>query len=265
MPSDSTCGQFVHKLTYEPDGLYLADGIAGLHALPPGSVDMLITDPPYGVTDNYWDIPLPLPEYWAAVKHAVKPNGAVLMFAQCPYDKVLGASNLKMLRYEWVWYKEKASNFFNANRAPLKKSENILVFYQKLPKYNPQFEYREPYKRHRKQGGSSPNWSRITRSNSTVENDGRRYPSNVLAFSCVSRTIHPTQKPVDLFEYLIKTYTDAGELVVDICAGSGTTAVACIHTGRRYICFESAPEYFAAAGERIRKEQETTCGQVVHK
>ena len=123
------------------EGLYLMDGIKGLLSLPQHSVDMLLTDPPYGTTRNYWDVPLPLPELWEAVKWAVKPNGAVLFFAQCPYDKVLGASNLSMLRYEWVWYKERGTGFLNANRAPLKKSENILVFYQKSPVYHPQFTY----------------------------------------------------------------------------------------------------------------------------
>ena len=131
-----TSGQSVQK---SQEGLFLQDGIAGLRALPRHSVDMLLTDPPYGTTRNFWDVPLSLPELWEAVKWAVKPEGAVLFFAQCPYDKVLGASNLPMLRYEWVWYKSRCTGFLNARRAPLKKTENILVFYQKLPLYNPQF------------------------------------------------------------------------------------------------------------------------------
>ena len=253
MPNGSTSGQFVPK--YEPGDLYLADGLAGLRALPPGSVDMLLTDPPYGTTRNYWDTPLPLPEFWAAARHAVKPSGAILIFAQCPYDKILGASNLSMLRYEWVWYKDRGTGFLNARRMPLKKSENILVFYQKLPKYNPQFEYREPYLRTVSSRGSS-NYGKYTESGSASP-DGRRFPGNVIQFTTVGNgIIHPTQKPVELFEYLIKTYTDAGELVVDTCAGSGTTAVACINTGRRFLCFETAPEYFTAASDRIRKEHE---------
>ena len=128
-----------------PSGLHLMDGIAGLRSLPQHSVDLLLTDPPYGTTRNFWDVPLPLPELWEAVKWAVKPDGAILFFAQCPYDKVLGASNLKMLRYEWVWYKSRCTGFLNARRAPLKKTENILVFYQKLPLYQPQFEQGKPY------------------------------------------------------------------------------------------------------------------------
>ena len=120
-------------------GIYFMDGIAGLRSLPQHSIDLLLTDPPYGTTRNFWDVPLPLPELWEAVRWAVKPNGAILFFAQCPYDKILGASNLKMLRYEWVWYKSRCTGFLNARRAPLKKTENILVFYQKLPLYQPQF------------------------------------------------------------------------------------------------------------------------------
>lgn len=127
-----TSGQSVQK---SQEGLFLQDGIAGLRALPRHSVDMLLTDPPYGTTRNFWDVPLSLPELWEAVKWAVKPEGAVLFFAQCPYDKVLGASNLPMLRYEWVWYKSRCTGFLNARRAPLKKTENILVFYQKLAAY----------------------------------------------------------------------------------------------------------------------------------
>ena len=183
---------------------------------------MLLTDPPYGTTRNFWDVPLPLPELWEAVKWAVKPEGAVLFFAQCPYDKVLGASNLAMLRYEWVWYKNRCTGFLNARRAPLKKTENILVFYQKSPAYFPQFEQGKPYKKIHRCSGSSPNYGEFERTSG--ESDGRRFPGNVLAFPTVTTTVHPTQKPVVLCEYLIRTYTRPGEVVADICAGSGTTA-----------------------------------------
>ena len=241
-----TSGQSVQK---SPEGLFLQDGIAGLRSLPRHSVDMLLTDPPYGTTRNFWDVPLPLPELWEAVKWAVKPEGAVLFFAQCPYDKVLGASNLPMLRYEWVWYKSRCTGFLNARRAPLKKTENILVFYQKLPLYNPQFEQGKPYKKIAGNRGDSTNYGKFLRSGSGSE-DGLRFPGNVLAFPTVQRTIHPTQKPVELCEYFIKTYTRPGEVVADICAGSGTTAVAALNTSRRFICFETVPTYYAAASER---------------
>ncbi len=147
--------------------------------------------------------------------------------AQCcfshsaPFDKVLGASNLAMLRYEWIWYKERGTGFLNANRAPLKKSENILVFYQKSPVYNPQFTYGKPYARVHSRSGTSSNYGKFERQGSE-SNDGRRNPGNVLfGLRCPAASI-PTQKPVELCEYLIRTYTRPGELVADICAGSGT-------------------------------------------
>ena len=237
-----------------PEGLYLIDGIEGLRSLPRHSVDMLLTDPPYGTTRNYWDVPLPLPELWEAVRWAVKPEGAVLLFAQCPYDKALGASNLPMLRYEWVWYKSRCTGFLNARRAPLKKTENILVFYQKSPAYYPQFEQGEPYKKIHPRSGHSPNYGAFERISG--ESDGRRFPGNVLAFPTVANTVHPTQKPVELCEYLIKTYTREGQVVADICAGSGTTAIAALNTGRRFIGFENAPAFYGPAAERIQRARE---------
>lgn len=251
-------GQSVPKQP-EPDGLYLMDGIAGLLAQPRHSVDMILTDPPYGTTRNYWDIPLPLPELWEAVRWALKPNGAALFFAQCPYDKVLGASNLKMLRYEWVWFKARGTGFLNANRAPLKKTENILVFYQKAPVYFPQFTYGEPYQRVIPRSGASSNYGKFERT-ASESTDGRRYPTNVLTFPTVVHTVHPTQKPVELCEYLIRTYTSEGEVVADLCAGSGTTAVAALNTGRRFLCFETAPAIYAPALERISKAREAVTG-----
>lgn len=195
MTGDVTSRQIVPKSPACPEGLFLMDGIEGLRSLPKHSVDMLLTDPPYGTTRNFWDVPLPLPELWEAVKWAVKPDGAVLFFAQCPYDKVLGASNLSMLRYEWVWYKSRCTGFLNARRAPLKRTENILVFYQKLPYYDPQFEQGKPYKKISRTGDNSPNYGKFLRSSSGSE-DGLRFPGNLLAFSSVQRTVHPTQKPV---------------------------------------------------------------------
>ena len=202
MTDKAALGQIVPKSPGLTEGLFLMDGIEGLRSLPRHSVDMLLTDPPYGTTRNFWDVPLPLPELWEAVKWAVKPEGAVLFFAQCPYDKVLGASNLSMLRYEWIWYKERGTGFLNANRAPLKKSENILVFYQKAPLYNPQFTYGKPYSRVHARSGTSPNDGKFERQ-SSESSDGRRYPGNVQAasiphkspWSCASISSRPTPGP----------------------------------------------------------------------
>lgn len=229
--------------------MYLVDGIIGLWCLPQHSVDMLLTDPPYGTTRNPWDVPLPLPELWEAVRWAVKPDGAILLFSQCPYDKVLGSSNLKMLRYEWIWVKENGTGFLNARRAPLKKTENILVFYEKVPAYYPQFTPGKPYRKYPQNTGLSTNYGKFKRI--SKESDGWRFPCNVLFFPHDPRNIHPTQKPVALCEYLIKTYTQPGELVADICAGSGTTAVAALRTGRSFICFERDPQIYNMALERI--------------
>ena len=256
MADSPASGQNVPK---EREGFFLMDGIEGPLSLPRHSVDMLLTDPPYGTTRNFWDVPLPLEKLWEAVRWAVKPDGAALFFAQCPYDKVLGASNLSMLRYEWVWYKSKATGFLNARRAPLKKTENILVFYQKRPAYFPQFTQGEPYQRIHHKSGGSPNYGKFERTTGGSE-DGRRFPENVLTFPAVSHTMHPTQKPVELCEYLIQTYTRPGEVVADICAGSGTTAVAALNTGRRYICFETAPAIYAPALERVALAREAVAG-----
>lgn len=159
-----------------------------------------------------------------------------------------------MLRYEWVWYKHRCSGFLNARRMPLKKSENILVFYQKLPTYNPQFEQGRPYKG-TATGGTSPNYGKFVRSSGGSE-DGRRFPGNVLTFPTVACGV----QPVELCEYLIRTYTDEGEVVADICAGSGTTAVAVLNTGRRFICFETAPAIYAPALERIEQARAAVAG-----
>ena len=238
------------KIALEINDLYLGDGIIGLWCLPQHSVDMLLTDPPYGTTRNPWDVPLPLPEFWEAVQWAVKPNGAILLFAQCPYDKILGASNLKMLRYEWVWIKGVSTGFLNARRTQMKKTENILVFYDKLPAYYPQFTEGKPYRKYQNNIGLSPNYGKFKREGS-ISSDGRRFPVNVLYFTREAHTIHPTQKPVALCEYLIRTYTQPGELVADICAGSGTTAVAALRAGRNFICFENNPQIYNMAMERI--------------
>lgn len=239
--------------TYTGSGTDLVIGMEG------AALYMLLTDPPYGTTRNFWDVPLPLPELWEAVRWAVKPNGAILFFAQCPFDKMLGASNLAMLRYEWVWYKSRATGFLNANRAPLKKSENILVFYQKSPVYHPQFTYGEPYRKTNPRSGCSTNYGKFERTGSE-SSDGRRYPGNVLFVPTVTGGIHPTQKPVELCEYFIKTYTDEGEVVADICAGSGTTAVAAMNTSRRFICFENAPSIYTIAAQRIEQARLAMAG-----
>ena len=171
-----------------------------------------------------------------------------MLNAQTPFDKVLGVSNLKMLKYEWIWTKYSGTGHLNAKKMPMKNHENILVFYKKLPTYNPQMTKGTPYTQ--KSGRASSNYNPQERV--TTVNEGYRYPLTVQKFKS-EKGLHPTQKPVELFEYLIKTYTNEDETVLDNCMGSGTTAIACINTNRNYIGFELDEEYYNLANERISK------------
>lgn len=230
---------------------YLMDCIEGMKQLPDKSIDMILCDLPYGVTQNKWDCVIPFDELWAAYKRIIKDNGAIVLTAQTPFDKVLGASNIEWLRYEWIWDKVAVTGFLNAKKMPLKQHETILVFYKNLPPYNPQMVPGKPYNKG-KRLGQSENYGKfkeIVSENIT----GERYPKSILTFSNANKRnrIHPTQKPVDLFEYLIKTYTNEGDLVLDNCLGSGTTAIAAINTNRNWLGFENDATYFTLLEERI--------------
>jgi site-specific DNA-methyltransferase (adenine-specific) len=232
--------------------LFNEDCISGMDRIPDKSINMVLAEPPYGTTECAWDMPLPLPEIWAQLKRVCKPRAAILIFAQCPLSIILGASNLKMLRYEWVWLKNRNTGFLNSRKMPMKASENILVFYSDLPKYNPQMTEGEPY--------------RITKRNTnnhygkheplTSESESKRYPQNILYYPVIQHPDHPTQKPVELCEYLIKTYTDPGETVLDITAGSGTTAVAAVNLDRDWVAFEKESDYYHIAARRIGEAME---------
>lgn len=217
--------------------------------IPDGSVDMILCDLPYGTTRNKWDSVLPFDKLWEQYERIIKDNGAIVLSAQTPFDKVLGASNLKLLRYEWIWEKTQGTGHLNANRMPLKNHENILVFYKNLPVYNPQFEAGIAYKT--KSSVNSSNYGTQNESTVTI-NDGFRYPLTIQEFNYDTETFHPTQKPVALFEYLIKTYTNKGDTVLDNCMGSGTTAIACLNTERNFIGFETNKEYYNKSLQRIK-------------
>ena len=236
----------------ELNKIYNEDCLEGMKRIPDKSVDMILCDLPYGTTRNKWDSIIPLDLLWEQYNRIIKDNGAIVLTAQTPFDKVLGVSNLKYLRYEWIWQKDNASNFLNARRNPMKVHENILIFYRKMPKYQPQMrEGYEPYQsaRSAKRVDTYMNNYDTTYVSSS---SGKRFPISVLTFNS-DRGLHPTQKPVALFEYLIKTYTDEGENVLDNCMGSGTTAIACMNTGRNYIGFEMDTNYFNLANERIEQ------------
>lgn len=217
------------------------------------SIDMVLCDLPYGTTGHRWDTPIDLDALWGEYTRVCKKNAAILLFAQCPFDKVLGCSNLKNLRYEWVWEKNCPTGFQSANRMPLKSAENILVFYRALPTYNPQ-GLRDIEPRVDKRGASSEHLRAFTggeyRSPYVKTKEG--YPRNVLRFP-VERGLHPTQKPIVLLEYLIRTYTNPGDTVLDNTMGSGSTIVAACNAGRVGIGIEKEQSYYDVACERIRK------------
>ena len=216
--------------------------------IPDGSVDMILCDLPYGVTRNKWDSVIPLDELWEHYKRVIKDNGAIALTAQTPFDKVLGVSNLDMLKYEWVWQKESGTGFLNAKKMPLKGHENILVFYKKPPTYNPQM--RTGFKAYEiKKGHHGTNYG--DDKGATSVSNGERYPLTIVKFTRDKDKLHPTQKPVALFEYLIKTYTNEGDTVLDNCMGSGTTGVACKNLNRNFIGIELDDEYFEIAKRRI--------------
>ena len=231
---------------------FLGDCLDVMRDLPDGSVDMILCDLPYGTTQNKWDSVIPFEPLWEQYWRVCKPNAAVVLTAQAPFDKLLGCSQIEHLKYEWVWEKSKATGHLNAKKQPMKAHENVLVFYRQQCLYNPQKTEGAPYKPN---GGGSKldnygDFAAIREGSA----DGLRYPRSILQFAHVAKPDHPTQKPVPLFEYFIKTYTDSGMTVLDNCAGSGTTAVAAERTGRKWICIEKQPEYYYPAVARVISE-----------
>ena len=201
--------------------LYQGDCLEEMNHIADHSVDMIFTDLPYGTTKNAWDVQIPLEALWAQYKRVLKSGGVVLLFAQMPFGADLINSNRKWFRYEWIWHKTMAVGFLSANRMPLRAHENILVFYEHLPVYHPQKMPGKPYTATRSPRATQ-NYGRFDRT--TTVNGGDRFPRDVLTFSNANnaRKIHPTEKPIDLLEYMIRTYTDEGDTVLDSCMGSGS-------------------------------------------
>lgn len=211
------------------------------------SIDMILCDLPYGTTRNKWDSLIPLELLWEQYNRIIKDNGAIVLTAQTPFDKVLGVSNLKNLKYEWIWQKSKPTGYLNAKKMPLKEHENILVFYKKIPTYNC-LDLKAIGKTVKR-----TNKGNYGESSKTTVQEFTGYPKSVLKYKSINTKsqIHTTQKPLDLFEYLIKTYTNKGDTVLDNCMGSGTTGVACKNLNREFIGMELDEGYFNIAKERI--------------
>jgi site-specific DNA-methyltransferase (adenine-specific) len=231
--------------------LLLGDCLEILPTLADNSVDMVLVDLPYGTTACKWDSIIPLDKLWEQYNRICKEDSAMVFTAAQPFTTILAASNLESFRYEWIWEKPQGTNPMNAKVMPLKSHENILVFYRKKPVYNPQMWYSTPY------SGFSSNTATIgevygkQKSKHRDNPDGSRYPKTVLKFK-QEKGLHPTQKPVELMEYLIKTYTNPGEIVLDNTMGSGTTGVAAMNCGRNFIGIEMDQKYYQAAKERIK-------------
>jgi site-specific DNA-methyltransferase (adenine-specific) len=232
--------------------LFNEDTFSALAQLPNDSVDMLLVDLPYGTTACKWDSIIPLDRLWEEYYRVVKHNGAMVFTASQPFTTALAASNLKDFRYEWIWEKPQGTNPLHAKRMPLKSHEDILVFYRKQPTYNPQMWYSTPY------SGFSSDESKIgevygERNSKHRDNpEGSRYPKTIIRCK-QEKGLHPTQKPVPLMEYLINTYTNEGEVVLDNTMGSGTTGVAAVNLNREFIGIELDEKYFEISKERIDK------------
>jgi len=250
----------------ELNKIYNCDCFDGMKDIPDGSVDMILCDPPYGMTALEWDVCLPLDKLWAEYKRITKPNAAILLFARQPFATDLINAARKMFRYEIIWHKTMAAGFLTAKKKPLCAHENILVFYGKPPTYNP-IKGRVKLEGYEKTivgviGGKGV-YAGVPAV--TYKDDGTRYPRSVITFSNHHgfvpdrprkiTNIHPTQKPVDLCEYLIKTYSNEGDTILDNCSGSGTTAIAAMNTGRNFICYEKDAGYYEKSVARLEAER----------
>lgn len=234
--------------------LIQGDCLEKMHDIPDGSIDMILCDLPYGITACKWDEIIPFEPLWEQYNRIIKDNGAVVLTATNPFSSVLVSSNLKGFKHEWIWQKEKGVGFQVAKYRPMQEHEHVLVFTKNGERVNyyPIKEKRDmPIKSKgaSTKSGSSP----ITYLNNINKTYVDRYPTSIKRFQRNNNKIHPTQKPVALFEYLIKTYTKEEDLVLDNCMGSGTTGVACVNLNRNFIGIELDPEYFKIAEKRINE------------
>lgn len=254
------------------DGISLiyGDCLEKMVSIEDKSVDMILCDPPYGTTQSRWDTIIPFDKMWGHYTRIVKDNGAMLLFGAEPFSSLLRVSNQKMYKYDWVWKKNNSTGFLNARKQPLRDSENISVFYRKQCLYNPQMKDKEIHKI-RPESGNERRQTAIYGKFCVGNVDTRiipidkAMPTTTLFFTKINtwnkENYHTNQKPTDLLEYFIRTYTHEGDLVLDNCMGSGSTGVACQNTNRRFIGIEKDKNYFEIAKQRIGKnEHERKCG-----
>ena len=239
----------------EINKIYQGDCLEVMEKIDTASIDMILCDLPYGVTNNQKDKVIPFEKLWKQYERIIKENGVIALFAQGIFYVDLVSSNRKLFRYDLVWDKKITSGFLNCNRQPLRKHEQIAIFYKKQPTYNPQFSIGEPSHSKGKclNNHRNINYGKYNEVDNTSKNKYNKFPSSIVEYQKPhpSIAVHPTQKSVELCKYLIKTYTNENELVLDNCIGSGTTAIACIETNRDYIGIELQQEYVDIANKRI--------------
>ena len=244
------------------------DCLKMMKEIPDNSIDMVLCDLPYGTSASSWDKKLPMNDLWSEYKRIIKHNRAIVLFSQQPFTSLLITSNIEMWKYNWIWEKDNGTNFMNSHFCPLKITEDICVFGNGATSfvkngenliYNPQFSEGKPYSII---SGNQKSNSAVVRGGKggrddvggyKTESDGKRYPKNLIKFNRDKDKLHPTQKPVSLCEYLIQTYTNEGDVVLDNCMGSGTTGIACLNTNRKFIGMELDDTYFEIAKKRIEE------------
>ena len=244
------------------------DCLKMMKEIPDNSIDMVLCDLPYGTSASSWDKKLPMNDLWNEYKRIIKHNRAIVLFSQQPFTSLLITSNIEMWKYNWIWEKDNGTNFMNSHFCPLKITEDICVFGDGATScvkngedlsYNPQFSEGKPYSII---SGNQKSNSAVVRGGKggrddvggyKTESDGKRYPKNLIKFNRDKDKLHPTQKPVSLCEYLIQTYTNEGDVVLDNCMGSGTTGIACLNTNRKFIGMELDDTYFEIAKKRIEE------------
>lgn len=263
----------------EPNNIYLGDCLEIMPYMPDNSIDMILCDLPYGTTACKWDSVIPFEPLWEQYERIIKDNGIIALFGSEPFSTTLRMSNFELYRYDWYWKKTKAGLYQHAKNRPMKAIETISIFSKAKWGHKSQVKNRMPYN---PQGITSVGNKIVTENYNAGGVVGKRpnqvgkeyeaftgFPNDVLKFAnvCGKKTLHPTQKPVELLEYLIKTYTNEGETVLDNCMGSGSTIVACINTNRQYIGIEKEPKYFEISKKRIEgveplKTQKIAEGQI---
>tara|TARA_R110000796_G_scaffold240529_1_gene361636 strand:+ start:46 stop:810 length:765 start_codon:yes stop_codon:yes gene_type:complete len=248
--------------------LYKGECLEVMKGIPDGSIDAIITDPPYGTTACKWDSVIDFELMWEQLNRIIKPNGAIVLFGSEPFSSALRMSNIKNYKYDWIWSKNRPANISASNYQPMKYHEIISVFYKKQPTYNKQMIPRHPSGVSRVKSGHDNNGTvkakfikGLNSRDVSKEYDYKRYskdfknPSSLLHYARPNNNLHPTQKPLELMKYLVKTYTNEGETVLDFTMGSGSTGVACVNTNRKFVGIEMDSNYFDIAKQRIKEAE----------